>query len=122
MLEIVRMTRQAGAKKVFIASGAPRVCFPNVYGIDMPTRSELICGDGKGADEVAKLLEADAVVYQRLEDLDAALRDLNPAIKHFESSCFDGNYVTGDIDEAYLQHLDEKAQAIRAAAKAKTED
>lgn len=119
MLEIVRMTRQAGAKKVFIASGAPRVCFPNVYGIDMPTRSELICGDGKSAEEVAKLLEADAVVYQRLEDLDAALRDMNPNIKHFESSCFDGYYVTGDIDEAYLQHLDEKAQAQRAAEKAR---
>ncbi len=119
MLVIVRMTRHAGAKKVFIASGAPRVCFPNVYGIDMPTRSELICGDGKSAEEVAKLLEADAVVYQRLEDLDAALRDMNPNIKHFESSCFDGYYVTGDIDEAYLQHLDEKAQAQRAAEKAR---
>lgn len=117
MLEIVRMTRQAGAKKVFVASGAPRVCFPNVYGIDMPTRGELICGDGKEGPEVAKLLEADAVIYQRLEDMKSALRDMNPAIEEFECSCFDGHYVTGDIDEAYLAQLDAQAQAAKARAK-----
>ena len=88
MREIVRMTKQAGAQKVFVASAAPRVCFPNVYGIDMPTRAELICGDGKTDDEVAKLLEADAVIYQRLEDLKAALHDMNPSIEEFECSCF----------------------------------
>ncbi len=119
MLEIVRMTRQAGAKKVFIASGAPRVCFPNFYGIDMPTRSELICGDNKSAEEVSKILEADAVIYQRIEDMQAALRDLNPAIEKFESSCFDGQYVTGDVDEAYLQRFDDMVRAAKAAAKAK---
>ena len=117
MLEIVRMTRQAGAKKVFVASGAPRVCFPNVYGIDMPTRGELICGDGKEGPEVAKLLEADAVIYQRLEDMKSALKDMNPAIEDFECSCFDGRYVTGDIDEAYLARLDAQAQAAKARAK-----
>lgn len=117
MLEIVRMTRQAGAKKVFVASGAPRVCFPNVYGIDMPTRGELICGDGKEGPEVAKLLEADAVIYQRLEDMKSALKDMNPAIEDFECSCFDGHYVTGDIDEAYLVRLDAQAQAAKARAK-----
>ena len=117
MLEIVRMTRQAGAKKVFVASGAPRVCFPNVYGIDMPTRGELICGDGKEGPEVAKLLEADAVIYQRLEDMKSALKDMNPAIEEFECSCFDGHYVTGDIDEAYLAQLDAQAQAAKARAK-----
>lgn len=117
MLEIVRMTRQAGAKKVFVASGAPRVCFPNVYGIDMPTRGELICGDGKEGPEVAKLLEADAVIYQRLEDMKSALKDMNPAIEEFECSCFDGHYVTGDIDEAYLAQLDTQAQAAKARAK-----
>lgn len=117
MLEIVRMTRQAGAKKVFVASGAPRVCFPNVYGIDMPTRGELICGDGKEGPEVAKLLEADAVIYQRLEDMKSALKDMNPVIEDFECSCFDGRYVTGDIDEAYLARLDAQTQAAKARAK-----
>lgn len=117
MREIVRMTRQAGAKKVFVASGAPRVCFPNVYGIDMPTRSELICGDGKDGPAVAKVLEADAVIYQRLDDLTAALRDMNPAIEQFDCSCFDGQYVTGDVTPEYLKHLDDMAKAAKAQPK-----
>ena len=117
MREIVRMTRQAGAKKVFVASGAPRVCFPNVYGIDMPTRSELICGDGKDGAAVAKVLEADAVIYQRLEDLTAALHDMNPAINQFDCSCFDGQYVTGDVTPEYLKHLDDMAKAAKAQPK-----
>ena len=121
MREIVRMTRQAGAKKVFVASGAPRVCFPNVYGIDMPTRSELICGDGKDGAAVAKVLEADAVIYQRLEDLTAALHDMNPAINQFDCSCFDGQYVTGDVTPEYLKHLDDMAKAAKAQPK-KTDD
>ena len=121
MREIVRMTRQAGAKKVFVASGAPRVCFPNVYGIDMPTRSELICGDGKDGAAVAKVLEADAVIYQRLEDLTAALHDMNPAINQFDCSCFDGQYVTGDVTPEYLKHLDDMAKAAKAKPK-KTEE
>lgn len=121
MREIVRMTKQAGAKKVFVASAAPRVCFPNVYGIDMPTRAELICGDGKTDDEVAKLFEADAVIYQRLEDLKAALHDMNPSIEAFECSCFDGEYVTGDVTEEYLAKLEAQALAAKAAPK-KAED
>ena len=121
MREIVRMTRQAGAKKVFVASGAPRVCFPNVYGIDMPTRSELICGDGKDGAAVAKVLEADAVIYQRLEDLTAALHDMNPAINQFDCSCFDGQYVTGDVTPEYLKHLGDMAKAAKAQPK-KTEE
>lgn len=121
MREIVRMTKQAGAKKVFVASAAPRVCFPNVYGIDMPTRAELICGDGKTDDEVAKLLEADAVIYQRLEDLKAALHDMNPSIEAFECSCFDGKYVTGDVTEEYLAKLEAQALAAKDAPK-KAED
>lgn len=121
MREIVRMTKQAGAKKVFVASAAPRVCFPNVYGIDIPTRAELICGDGKTDDEVAKLLEADAVIYQRLEDLKAALHDMNPSIEAFECSCFDGEYVTGDVTEEYLAKLEAQALAAKNAPK-KAED
>jgi amidophosphoribosyltransferase len=122
MHEIVRMTKQAGAKKVFVASAAPRVCFPNVYGIDMPTRSELICGDGKTDDEVCKILEADAVVYQRLEDLKSALHDMNPAIERFECSCFDGDYVTGDVTEEYLAKLEAQAKAAKAQPKSPEED
>ena len=122
MREIVRMTKQAGAKKVFVASAAPRVCFPNVYGIDMPTRAELICGDGKTDDEVCKILEADAVVYQRLEDLKSALHDMNPAIERFECSCFDGEYITGDITEEYLAKLEAQAKAAKAQPKKVDED
>ena len=122
MHEIVRMTKQAGAKKVFVASAAPRVCFPNVYGIDMPTRSELICGDGKTDDEVCKILEADAVVYQRLEDLKSALHDMNPVIERFECSCFDGDYVTGDVTEEYLAKLEAQAKAAKAQPKKPEED
>ena len=118
MGEIVRMARESGAKKVFVASSAPRVMFPNVYGIDMPTRSELICGDGKEADEVAKIIGADAVVYQPLEDLKNALHDMRGDIKAFDCSCFDGIYVTGDITPEYLDGLDAKSAAAKAAAKA----
>ncbi len=108
MCEIVKLAREVGAKKVFVASTAPRVTFPNVYGIDMATRDELICGRGLDADGVAKKIGADAVVYQRLEDLKEAILELNPAVKHYDCSCFDGEYITGDVDEAYLQHVEEE--------------
>ena len=93
MREIVQMVRDAGAKKVFVCSAAPRVRFPNVYGIDMPTREELICGDDKSSTEVAKLLNADAVVYQRFEAMIESFREVNPRIEQFECSCFDGFYI-----------------------------
>lgn len=111
MREIVRMARESGAKKVYVASSAPRVMYPNVYGIDMPTRSELLCGDGRDEVAVAQALGADAVVYQTLEGLNRALKDLNPAIERFDCSCFDGVYVTGDVDEAYLAGLDAARKA-----------
>ncbi len=107
MCEIVKLAREAGAKKVFVASTAPRVMFPNVYGIDMATRDELICGHGLDAEGVAEKIGADAVVYQRLEDLKSAISQLNPAVKHYDCSCFDGEYITGDVDEAYLKHIEE---------------
>jgi len=100
MKEIVRMARESGAKKVFVASSAPRVMFPNVYGIDMPTKSELICGDGKDADAVAKELGADKVIFQSIDGLKNALHDLNPNIPAFDCSCFDGVYVTGDVTKS----------------------
>ena len=79
--------------------------FPNVYGIDMPTKAELICGDGKSEEEVARVIGADAVVYQTLEGLKNALHDMNPSIPRFDCSCFDGEYVTGDVTEEYLAKL-----------------
>ena len=117
MDEIVAMARSAGAKKVYVASSAPRVCFPNVYGIDMPTRSELLCGDGKGADEVARIIGADKVVYQTIDGLKGALSDMNPEISDFDCSCFDGRYVTGDIDDAYLSQLEEEKRLAKEADK-----
>lgn len=106
MREIVRMARDSGAKKVYVASGAPRVMYPNVYGIDMPTRAELICGHGQSAQEVARQVGADAVIFQTVDGLKSALSDLNPTIEQFDCSCFDGQYVTGDIDAAYLDRLE----------------
>ena len=95
MGQIVDLARQSGAKKVYVASTAPRVMFPNVYGIDIPSCDELICGHGESDKEVAKLIGADDVIYLPLPDLTRALRDLNPAIEKFDCSCFDGDYVAG---------------------------
>jgi amidophosphoribosyltransferase len=103
--EIVDMARAAGANKVYFASAAPAVRFPNVYGIDMPTQTELIA-TGRDTAQVAREIGADGLVYQELADLERSIRDLNPtAMKDFESSCFNGRYVTGDIDAAYLERL-----------------
>lgn len=102
--EIVDMARAAGANKVFFASAAPAVRFPNVYGIDMPTQAELIA-TGRDTGDIAREIGADGLVYQELGDLEQAIRDLNPSMHEFESSCFSGRYVTGDIDQAYLERL-----------------
>jgi len=103
--EIIQMARDAGAKKVFIASAAPGVRYPNVYGIDMPSASELIAHD-RTDQEVERLIGADWLIYQDLEDLVASASDGNKNINNFECSVFDGNYVTGDISSDYLQRLD----------------
>lgn len=105
--EIVEMARSAGANKVFFASAAPPVRYPNVYGIDMPTRRELIAY-GKTVDDVALEIGVDGLVYQDLEDLEQALRDLNPDFDRFESSCFDADYVTGDITAEDLDQLEQE--------------
>lgn len=102
--EIVDMVRASGAKKVFFASAAPEVRFPNVYGIDMPTREELIAHQ-RSAVEIAHEINADVCVFQDLHDLEQAIRHLNPEIDGFDSSCFSGCYVTGDVNEAYLNEL-----------------
>ncbi|HEX5538196.1 MAG TPA: amidophosphoribosyltransferase [Methylophilaceae bacterium] len=103
--QIVQMARDAGAKKVYLASAAPPVRFPNVYGIDMPTRNELLA-TGRTDEEICAEIGADALIYQ---DLDALVQDVrlgNPNIEALDCSCFDGNYVTGDIDEAYLSDIE----------------
>jgi len=113
--EIVQMARDAGANKVFFASAAPPVKFPNVYGIDMPTRAELVA-HGRTDEEVARLIGADGLVYQDVEDMKRAVSDINPALKNFDASCFDGHYITGDIDEAYLDRLERSRLAPNAQA------
>jgi amidophosphoribosyltransferase len=102
--QIVQMAREAGARKVFVASAAPAVRHPNVYGIDMPAAGELIA-HGRSEAEVAELIGADWLVYQRLSDLVLAAKEGNPGIDRFECSVFDGDYVTGDIDAGYLRQL-----------------
>ncbi|MPT37214.1 MAG: amidophosphoribosyltransferase [Achromobacter sp.] len=102
--EIVDMARAAGANKVYFASAAPPVRFPNVYGIDMPTQSELIA-TGRSDEEIARAIGADNLVYQDLHDMQQSVRDINPKLSRFEASCFDGEYVTGDITAEYLARL-----------------
>ncbi|CUK07308.1 Amidophosphoribosyltransferase [Achromobacter sp. 2789STDY5608615] len=102
--EIVDMARAAGANKVYFASAAPPVRFPNVYGIDMPTQSELIA-TGRSDEEIARAIGADSLIYQDLHDMQQAVRDINPKLSRFEASCFDGEYVTGDITAEYLARL-----------------
>jgi amidophosphoribosyltransferase len=99
--EIVQMARDSGARKVFFASAAPPVRYPNVYGIDMPTSHELIAY-GRSDQEIAREIGADRLIYQDLDALVEACRSVNPKIEHFETSCFTGVYVTGDITPEYL--------------------
>jgi amidophosphoribosyltransferase len=110
--EIVQMARESGARKVFFASAAPPVRFPNVYGIDMPTRAELIAAH-RSEDEVTRELGADALIYQDLEALKDAVRQANPRLTSFETSCFDGVYVTGDVTSDYLRAIEIHRDATR---------
>jgi amidophosphoribosyltransferase len=103
--EIVQMARDAGARKVFFASAAPPVRYPNVYGIDMPTSRELIAY-GRSDAEIAREIGADRLIYQDLDALIEDCRSVNPAIESFETSCFSGEYVTGDITPEYLANID----------------
>ncbi|MEQ8408650.1 MAG: amidophosphoribosyltransferase [Gammaproteobacteria bacterium] len=114
--QIIQMARDAGAKKVYFASAAPPVRYPNVYGIDMPAAAELIAA-GKTNDEVQEAIGADWLIYQDLEDLIATCAEGNPNISQFECSVFNGEYVTGDVDEMYLRRLETRRND--AAKKAK---
>lgn len=102
--QIIEMAREAGAKKVYFASAAPEIRFPNVYGIDMPSPNELIAY-GREIDEICELIKADGLIFQDIEDLVAAVREENPAIVQFETSVFDGNYISGNVDQAYLERI-----------------
>ena len=99
------MAKDVGSKKVIMASCAPPIRYPNVYGIDMPSRTELVA-HGRTSEEVAEAIGADLVIFQTLPDLVASVRQLNPSIERFECSVFDGEYVTGGVDAAYLDHLE----------------
>ena len=104
--QIIQMAREAGAKNVYMASAAPPVRYPNVYGIDMPSPREFIA-DGRTVDEIATEIGADWLIYQDLEALIHAVKQGNDEIKEFDCSCFDGQYITGDVDDAYFKRLDQ---------------
>ncbi|MDF7670028.1 amidophosphoribosyltransferase [Orbaceae bacterium ESL0721] len=105
--EILDMVRAVGAKKVYLASAAPVVRYPNVYGIDMPVASELIAYH-RTVDEIAQNIGADKLIFQDLHDLIEAVREQNPELEHFDCSVFDGNYITDGIDDNYLSSLNFK--------------
>jgi amidophosphoribosyltransferase len=103
--EIVQMAREAGANKVYMASAAPPVRFPNVYGIDMPTREELVA-HGRTIEEVRQFIGADALIYQDVEAMKRVVKALNPRLDGFEASCFEGQYITGDISRSDFETLE----------------
>ncbi|MFV0276457.1 MAG: amidophosphoribosyltransferase, partial [Parahaliea sp.] len=103
--QIIQMARDAGARKVYFASAAAPVRFPNVYGIDMPSASELIA-HGRSVEEVGELIGADWLVFQDLDDLIRCSREGNETVDGFDCSVFNGSYITGDVDQHYLDHLE----------------
>jgi amidophosphoribosyltransferase len=113
--QIVQMAREAGATQVFFASAAPPVRYPNVYGIDMPTLQELLA-TGRNDEEIAREIGADALIYQNLDALERAVRMVNPAITSFDTSCFDGRYITGDITPEYLAKIEHARNSPRPSS------
>ncbi|KAI7850437.1 amidophosphoribosyltransferase [Circinella umbellata] len=103
--EIIQMARDAGAKKVYFASCSPAIRYPNVYGIDMPSRKELVA-HGRNDDEVAREIGADKVIYQKQDDLVESVRHYNPLIEKFDTAVFDSCYITGDVDDAYMDYIE----------------
>jgi amidophosphoribosyltransferase len=103
--QIIQMAREAGARKVYFASAAPPVRYPNVYGIDMPAAQELVA-HARTVEEVARVIGADRLIYQDLEDLIRAVNRHNPVLQRFDTSIFTGEYVTGDVSVDYLRHLE----------------
>ncbi len=118
--EIVTLARESGAKKVYFASAAPAVKYPNVYGIDMPTRTELIANN-KTVEEIGQAIAADKVIYQDLAALISSVQSIGHGhLERFDASCFNGEYVTGDIDGAYLDKLEAQRQKAESNKKSKT--
>ena len=117
--QIIKLAREAGARKVYFASAAPPVRYPNVYGIDMPAASELIA-NGRDVEEIEKLIGADRLMYQDLHGLIRSVRHDNSDITEFDTSCFSGEYVTGDVTDEYLTKLElRRNDAAKARRKAK---
>ncbi|MGZ8198380.1 MAG: amidophosphoribosyltransferase [Burkholderiales bacterium] len=119
--EIVQMAREAGARRVFFASAAPPVRFPNVYGIDMPSRHELIA-TGRSDAEVAREIGCDELIYQDLDALIEDVRSVNPKVQNFETSCFSGIYITGDITQEYLDGIEASRRDTAASPAVMTEN
>jgi len=111
--QIVEMARDAGARRVYMASAAPPVRFPNVYGIDMPAAEELIAHE-RTDEQIQEIIGADWLVYQDIDDLENAVRYDKHPIETFESGCFTGEYITGDVDTAYLDALQEARSLTKA--------
>ena len=108
--EIVQMARDAGARKVYMASAAPPVRYPNVYGIDMPTKDELIAHN-RSIEEIREFIGADALIYQDVAAMKRVVSKLNPKLDGFEASCFDGVYITGDVSAADFDAMASQRQA-----------
>ncbi len=112
--QIIDMAREAGARKVYFASAAPAVRYPNVYGIDMPSASELVAA-GRSEAEVEQMIGTDWLIYQDLGDLVDAVNHEQAGIRRFDTSCFSGEYVTGDVSRAYLRELEQlRANSVKA--------
>jgi amidophosphoribosyltransferase len=111
--EIVQMAREAGALKVYLASAAPPVRYPNVYGIDMPTAEELVA-HGRSTEEIRAFIGADALIYQDLAAMKRVVAALNPALKGFEASCFDGQYVAGGLSDDDSAAADSRSRSAQA--------
>jgi amidophosphoribosyltransferase len=105
--QIIKLAREAGARRVYFASAAPPVRYPNVYGIDMPAATELIA-NGRSVAEIEKLIGADRLIYQDLHGLIRSVRHDNSSISKFDTSCFSGEYVTGDITDEYLHEIEQR--------------
>jgi amidophosphoribosyltransferase len=108
--EIVQMAREAGARKVYMASAAPPVRYPNVYGIDMPTKDELVAHN-RSVDEIRQIIDCDALIYQDVDAMKQAVTQAMlpgfPKLQGFDASCFDGVYVTGDVSDEDIERLNE---------------
>jgi amidophosphoribosyltransferase len=117
--EIVQMAREAGANKIYFASAAPPVRYPNVYGIDMPTRQELIATD-RNTEEICNEISADYLVFQDLDALNHAVAKVSPTVKNFETSCFNGDYITGDVTSEYLRTIELQRNSSSSTSQSKS--